>query len=87
MLHGDFKQFHVRFHHHSYDARKCVSPTSPEHLISCRIGKRSTINKEIAIQCNSLSVLNIEYLILQITCVLIAGNQVYDFRFKSFRKT
>lgn len=35
--HGDFKQYHVRFHHYSFDSCECGSPTSPEHFFFCRI--------------------------------------------------
>ena len=49
--HGDFKKYHVRFHHHNFDPCECGLPKSPEHFFFCRItrhrarkaaGKRQT---------------------------------------------
>ncbi|POS82508.1 hypothetical protein EPUL_006388, partial [Erysiphe pulchra] len=35
--HGDFKQYYVRFHHHSFDSCECGLPKSFEHFFFCRI--------------------------------------------------
>lgn len=35
--HSDFKKYHIRFHHHSFDSCQCGLPKNLKHFYFCRI--------------------------------------------------